>query len=148
MKLFILTRPPKDDIFDILPFIMGYAIKITVEEKIKNGIHVMKETHNEEELFQIVYKELIGFELSTVYLNKNIKKYISKDINENKSELENVAAFTRKQTTERKNALKPAGFPSFRKTSGSESNSSKMGPRTKRSGIMQTSRTFLNKNLN
>ena len=100
MKLFILTRPPKDDIFDVFPFIMGYAIRLTVEGKIKNGIHVMKEAHNEEELYQIVYRELIGFELSSVYLNKHVAKYIVKDIHENREELKSVAEHTRQLHTE------------------------------------------------
>jgi len=55
MKLFILTRPPKDDVLDILPLIYGYAIKLAIIEKIKNGNHVMKEKESEEELYKTIY---------------------------------------------------------------------------------------------
>lgn len=37
MKLFLLTLPPKDDLFEVFPFILGKAIYITIEKHLKNG---------------------------------------------------------------------------------------------------------------
>lgn len=34
MKLFIMTNQPKDEVFDILPFLLGQAIRLTLLEKV------------------------------------------------------------------------------------------------------------------
>jgi hypothetical protein len=51
MKLFILTKPPKDDLFKLLPFLLGFGIRLVVETKIKNGVELMKIEENQEELY-------------------------------------------------------------------------------------------------
>ena len=53
MKLFILVKPPKDDIFEVLPFILGKAIILGVEKHLKNGKLILKndEADSEMELF-------------------------------------------------------------------------------------------------
>jgi hypothetical protein len=78
MKLFILVKPPKDDIFEILPFILGKAIILGVEKYLKNGKLILKsdEANTEMSLYQMVHFELNGFPMSHSYLTKNLKKYV------------------------------------------------------------------------
>ena len=52
MKLFILTKPPKDDILEVLPFILGRSVIATIEKYIKYGKLILNGGDNTEmELF-------------------------------------------------------------------------------------------------
>ena len=77
MKLFVLTQPPKDDLFEVFPFILGKAIFLTVERHLKNGKLILNSPDVELEMFQIVHSELNGFTVSHSYLKKNLRKYLN-----------------------------------------------------------------------
>ncbi|CDW80202.1 UNKNOWN [Stylonychia lemnae] len=76
MKLFILTQPPKDDLFEVFPFILGKAIYLTIEKHLKNGKLILNGDDIEQDLFQQVHQEVNGFTMSKIYLTKNLRKYL------------------------------------------------------------------------
>ena len=55
MKLFVLTQPPKDDLFEALPFILGKAIYLAIEKHLKNGKLILNGEDIEQDLFQVVH---------------------------------------------------------------------------------------------
>lgn len=42
MKIFILTKPPKDDLLEVLPFLLGKAISLALIKHLKNGKLILK----------------------------------------------------------------------------------------------------------
>lgn len=76
MKLFVLTKPPKDDLLEILPFLLGKAVYLILEKHIKNGKLLMKSGDTEMDLYSFVNRELNGFAMSHIFLVKNMRKYL------------------------------------------------------------------------
>ena len=76
MKLFIMTKPPKDDLLQILPFLLGRTVCLAIEKHIKNGKLILHSGGTELELYSFVHQELNGFVMSRVYLLKNKNKYL------------------------------------------------------------------------
>ena len=76
MKLFVLTKPPKDEILEHLPYIIGKTVHLTIERHIKNGKLIINNGDTENELYSFVVREINGFETSHVFLAKSKKKYL------------------------------------------------------------------------
>ena len=75
-KLFILCRPPKEHLFEVLPFLFAIAIKEGLLELMPKA----KGSWDEEcdvELHDFVQKELSGYSMSLLSLHKNIDKFVT-----------------------------------------------------------------------
>jgi hypothetical protein len=70
-------RPPKDDILEVVPFLLGKCVHLAIEKHLKNGKLIMSGGEvNEHDLYSFVHSELNGFTMSHFFLTKNIKKHL------------------------------------------------------------------------
>lgn len=55
-----------------IPFVLGYAIRIAVEEKIKYGERLVMLNSGIIEIYQILFLELLGLHVDPIYINKHL----------------------------------------------------------------------------
>ncbi|CDW77413.1 UNKNOWN [Stylonychia lemnae] len=70
---------PSEGVLECLPFIIGYAIRIAIEDKVRYGEKILTLHNGLKEIYQLMFKEITGLSIGQIYIEKHLSKYSKRD---------------------------------------------------------------------
>ena len=62
-----------------MPFLLGYAIRLAIEAKIRYGERLVKLHGGIIEVYQILYLEILGLHVDPIFINKHLQNFSNRD---------------------------------------------------------------------
>ena len=72
---------------------IGYAIRIAIEDKIRYGEKILTLHNGLKEIYQLMFKEITGLSIGQIYIEKHLARYSKRDYFENNKPSKEIAEF-------------------------------------------------------
>eukprot|EP00347_Sterkiella_histriomuscorum_P012277 403369208 len=77
----------------VLPFLIGYAIRIAIEDKIRYGQKILTLHNGLKEIYQLVFKEITGLSIGQIFIERHLSRYSKRDYFEQKQPSKDVLEY-------------------------------------------------------